>query len=180
MKYHHAQNKGFTLIELLVVIAIIGILSSVVLVSVNSARLKARNALRVSNLKQVASALEMYYSDYGVYPATVGWNSQCAFFSQQTAVNVIPGLVPKYLPVLPVDPANPSFANAPYLCIAYVSNGTDYKVIDVNTELTSAQIVAQFGQFADPYRNGGNQALCPGSSIWWGTMAVWTKGAQCW
>ena len=52
-------KKGFTLIELLVVIAIIGILSAVVLTSLNSSRDKAQDAKRVNDVKQVALALEL-------------------------------------------------------------------------------------------------------------------------
>lgn len=55
--------SGFTLIELLVVIAIIGILSSVVLSSINSAREKARDTVRKSDLRQISVALQMYYLD---------------------------------------------------------------------------------------------------------------------
>ena len=55
------KNRGFTLIELLVVIAIIGILASVVLASLNSARQKSRDARRVSDIKQLQLALELYF-----------------------------------------------------------------------------------------------------------------------
>ncbi len=61
------NSKGFTLIELLVVVAIIGILSSVVLASLNSARKKARDARRKSDLSQIRTALELYYSTCGSY-----------------------------------------------------------------------------------------------------------------
>jgi prepilin-type N-terminal cleavage/methylation domain-containing protein len=61
-------SKGFTLIELLVVIAIIGVLASTVLTSVNSARIKARDARRKADLRQISLALELYYDAYGAYP----------------------------------------------------------------------------------------------------------------
>jgi type II secretion system protein G len=69
------KNKGFTLIELLVVIAIIGILSSVVLASLNSARTKSRDAKRVSDIKQLQLALELYFDDNGSYPAVTDLDS---------------------------------------------------------------------------------------------------------
>jgi len=65
---HKNSNKAFTLIELLVVIAIIGVLAAVVLASLNSARVKAQDAQRLSDLKQIQTALEMYYNEYGYYP----------------------------------------------------------------------------------------------------------------
>ena len=52
---------GFTLIELLVVIAIIGLLATIVMVSLNTARGKARDARRMGDIKQMMLALEMYY-----------------------------------------------------------------------------------------------------------------------
>ena len=57
------NQRGFTLIELLVVIAIIGLLSSVVLSSLNTARSKSRDARRLSDIKQLQTALELAFDD---------------------------------------------------------------------------------------------------------------------
>ncbi|MDP3995205.1 MAG: prepilin-type N-terminal cleavage/methylation domain-containing protein [bacterium] len=68
----YTQKKGFTLIELLVVIAIIGVLSTLAVVSLNNARAKSRDAKRVSDIKQVQTALELYFVDNNGYPAGTG------------------------------------------------------------------------------------------------------------
>lgn len=65
------RNFGFTLVELLVVISIIGFLSSIVLSNLRSARSKALNVQRVTEIKQIQTALEYYYDKFGSYPATV-------------------------------------------------------------------------------------------------------------
>ena len=59
------NEKGFTLIELLVVIAIIGILASIVLVSLNDARNRGYDAEIKAELAQIRNAVEMYYDDNG-------------------------------------------------------------------------------------------------------------------
>lgn len=64
------KQKGFTLIELLVVISIIGLLASVVLISLNNARKKARDAKRIADMHQLQTALDVYYTNNGgAYPS---------------------------------------------------------------------------------------------------------------
>lgn len=76
------NQKGFTIIELLVVISIIGMLSSVVLVSVNTVRARARDSFRISTLRQIQNAIEIYAVGHnGEYPGYLeGENT----FVQQT------------------------------------------------------------------------------------------------
>ena len=63
------NKKGFTLIELLIVVAIIGLLSTLAVVALGSARVKARDSKRLADLKQLQTALELYYTDQNAYPA---------------------------------------------------------------------------------------------------------------
>ncbi len=65
------NKKGFTLIELLVVISIIGLLSTISVVALNGARKKGRDAKRVGDIKQIQTALELYFNDNYVYPTAI-------------------------------------------------------------------------------------------------------------
>lgn len=69
------NKKGFTLIELLVVVAIIGLLSTLSILALNTARARARDAKRVADVRQIQTALEMYYNDVGYYPASISTTS---------------------------------------------------------------------------------------------------------
>lgn len=66
--YMKNKTNGFTLIELMVVISVIGLLASVILISLNSARAKARDTKRMSDIRQMQTVLELYYDKYGTYP----------------------------------------------------------------------------------------------------------------
>lgn len=108
-------KNGFTLIELLVVIGIIGVLSSVVLSNINTARAKSRDTQRIGDIKQIHLALELFYSDNGKYPsnATPGFsmyadsrnppNSGVPAYS-----NLMSQLVPTYIRTAPIPPRNNS------------------------------------------------------------------------
>lgn len=140
-----SRKTGFTLIELLVVIGIIGVLSSIVLVSVDDARKKARDTKRLQEVRQIMNALELYRADNGHYPHVTissGWlksNVPAEWDSLQSNLS-------KYLPKLPTDPINTAVSskNPPtndtgnnfiyayysqYLSGNYCPNGACYMIV---------------------------------------------------
>ena len=130
------SKKGFTLIELLVVIAIIGILSSVVLASLNSARKKARDARRLADIKQVQTALELYFdANNSVYPAG-GYSALSSLVSGG------------FIPVLPSDP---------------LAGGTYLYCADSATDATTYNLAATLEESGNPALNADadvNVATC--------------------
>lgn len=92
--YRH--QRGFTLIELLTVIAIIGILASIIMVSLSSAKSKSRDSRRQADLKSIQLALSLYYNDNGMYPMNM--------YGTGSTVPTNKGLSPTYLPTVPTDP----------------------------------------------------------------------------
>ena len=136
---------GFTLVELLVVISIIGILSSFAVVSLNSARQKARDALRKGDIAQLRTALEMYYDDYLSYPACGTWDDGDSDFGATVSDNFGGGcecyinvleieLTAGLKPIMPKPPRDPK--NITNNCsldgifnYRYVSDSTQYAVV---------------------------------------------------
>jgi prepilin-type N-terminal cleavage/methylation domain-containing protein len=116
------MRRGFTLIELLVVIAIIGVLASIVLVSLNTARARARDSERRQDVRQTQLALELYYDTYGTYPLS-GTPSNCG---TTLCLHFLQGNAnfTQYLSQVPIDPIN----DATYLYRYSVSPTTEYAI----------------------------------------------------
>ena len=132
------QNKeGFTLIELLVVISIIGFLVSVAFYNFNLIRSKGREARRMSDLRQISKAIELYYDDNKAYPtgpvpgcATSDWSSWGTCWTD---------LLPKtYLANgVPADPLNIDLMNCgstPNCYLYEYCNLGDHYVLVANLE----------------------------------------------
>ncbi len=147
------RNRGFTLIELLVTIAIIGILASVVIASLNAARVKGKDATRKVELKKLQVDLDLYYGDHSnMYPSTGGvWYGLSPNAGNQA--DWIPGLAPAYLPSLPNDPVYmPSACGGWGGTYLYISDGTDFKLISHCPQSSNVGLTTSADEFYDPVR----------------------------
>ncbi len=107
------DKKGFTLLELLVVIALIGILASIVMVSLRRVRVEARDARRIDDLRTIADALERYAIDNGHYPRPDQIDKDNFNFDYSNDNEFLNILVPDYLSSIPRGPINGS-GSAPW------------------------------------------------------------------
>lgn len=154
--YNVNYKKGFTLIELLVVIAIIGVLASVVIISLDSARVKSRDVTRVAQVKQLKNAMELYRNDNRAYV------NQCdSYVYERTELNT-------YIKSLPVDPTyNNTLSDYRYCGATDVNNSGPGYGIRIRFEDTSRP-----GTDANGFcKTGVNM-----SSSWWGVATPVCEG----
>ena len=126
------SQTGFTLIELLVVIAVIGLLATIVAVSVNSARQKARDARRVSDLKQIATALNMLADSQGGDFFSTGGAAKCLGIGSATTCwnggvsgsDSLNSALAPYISKIPLDPLSGSRTKGNAYLYLDASSGT--------------------------------------------------------
>jgi prepilin-type N-terminal cleavage/methylation domain-containing protein len=99
----HSNRKGFTLIELLVVIAIIGLLATIILADLNTARMKADDAKRMADLGSIQTALETYYIDHNAMPINRTPDGAYSDANPDFLAELVAG---GYLPETPQSPAS--------------------------------------------------------------------------
>jgi general secretion pathway protein G len=128
------NKKGFTLVELLVTMSIIGVLAAIGLGSFNTAQVRGRDAQRKSDLKQISHALELYYSDHGVYPSADLIRANVEFTDGKTV----------YFKKIPADPSPgrnyiyrqvPSDPNKKFQLFAKLENTEDKDLLTVGTDI---------------------------------------------
>lgn len=158
-KSHH----GFTLIELLVVIAIIGLLSSIVMGSLASAKTKAKDAKRIVSFKQIQTALELYYQTNGTYPVMIAYITT-TYESQWTGLFTT--TMAPYISSLPTEYTPNGFV--------YSSTNSGQKYgLAVGLETSSAIMANDGGYYAAYFELGPSPRECSlVSKDWWGSPAI--------
>src|SRR3989338_1593038 len=155
MSFFHSKNfssysirRGFTLIELLVVVAIIGLLSSIVLTSLNGARVKARDAKRMEDLRQIRIAIELFYDDNNYYPSAGCWDCNNYRYSNTGSWDSLAADLAPYIKSLPEDPVNTSG------CGPWQTNCFTYSYGNVGRTTYSPQydLTTQLEDQNSPYR----------------------------
>lgn len=175
LRKNKTGRSGFTLIELLVVIAIIALLSTITIVALSNARMRARDARRKADLKQIRLALDMYYDDYGKYPAagTCAYGSNCYIYST-AGENWFSVLAP-YLSKAPLDPKNNAAG-------PWITGNFSYSYGNVRLDGQGFDLVGQLENTSDPDRCQLRQYRFAGSiqagNPWCGTYSAYMYAPQ--
>ena len=169
-------RKGFTLIELLVVIAIIGILASVVLASLNTARGKSRDSARIAQAIQITKALDLYYLQHGRYPQIshgLGSETSCGSATENWGhcdrLNLLTTALSGHISVSPESLSSATQGNYYYSYASQVDDNWQSYGLMVFLETNAG--ATDGGYFADAFETGENPAYC--TSTYSGTGAQW-------
>ena len=160
-RIYRKKFPAFTLVEILVVVTSIGIISTVIMVSITSLRAKSRDNERLATLKRLEVSLELYHNINNFYPNTSGnwYSSEPGDSITNNGGDWIPGLAPNFISVLPRDPKGGLSNNIDPFCATrknsyrYRSNGTDFKLMSFCTlEYLDGVAESTSSIFYDPAR----------------------------
>ena len=182
LKFSASHRRAFTLIELLVVIAIIGLLATLSVLALQNARINSRDAKRLADVKQLRSALELYYNDAGRYPTTLEFNSgKIQYYSTSTGTTT-------YMTQIPLAPTpNDGACSVMENTYAYVPNADNssytmnFCIAKQNGDLSGGKLIAWAGGIS-----GGLPSCTPncsgktcGDDGCGGSCGSCTGGQQC-
>lgn len=139
-----SRKSGFTIVELLIVIVIIGILAALVIVAYNGIQARANDSKRITDMRNMKTAIQAYYIDNGTYPPT---NFQ----------GLSGYLVPEYIKAIPSDSINAARDGKAFIyyytrgykknstSTGFVAATTDDFIISMTLESSSAPTYNGYG-----------------------------------
>lgn len=160
---------GFTLVELMVAITIIAILTAVLSANFSDARAQSRDKARLTSLKELQLAVELYKAQNDSYP-DAGCGASDSDFADESCDDYISNLVPDFIAELPNDPSGAEAGKG----FQYRSDGNSYKILV--SETVELDTVSE----GDEYARCPNADTCFGGSIPTKTYAVYSLGAENW
>lgn len=151
------KNNGFTLIELLVVITIISMLASIVLASVNQARARARDVVRLSDMKQLQNAFEAYYTVNNQYLP----NPNSAICSTCVESGWTTGELTPHMRTIPKDPLYAGTTNGYRYIVSNVNGRQSYSMlVRLEKNPTWCSVSTSPGHSAWNFSNGSTYPRC--------------------
>lgn len=166
-------SRGFTIVELLIVIVVIGILAAITIVAYNGIQTRARDTIRIHDLKSLQKVVEAYKAQNDVYPlpasGSMVWTGNCSNFG--TKATYVTG-VSDLMATQPLDPKWPTPTSSK--CYLYKSDGVNYMFLAYTTMESICG-----GDPGNACNSADIQALdrtcCTEASI-----AVYSPGAKTW
>jgi prepilin-type N-terminal cleavage/methylation domain-containing protein len=176
-------QTGFTIVELLIVIVVIGILAAITVVAYNGTQVRARDTARISKVKDISHAIELYYADNGRYPPILDGQGRETACGSQTdnwghcdRNKILSDSLALYMKFDPTSLSDATQGNYYYW---YTSQDSDnYQTYGLMVFLEGSGGQNDNGYYANAYELGQKPGYC--SSKYTGTAASWiTYHSQC-
>lgn len=165
----NTRSRGFSLIELLVVVAIFSLLSSLVLATTRDAKTRSQDATRISDMRQMVNALELYFASNNQYPNIDNASSLDASCTGNAAWQSLETQLSEYIVALPCDPTGVDVYEYD------ADSGDSYTTFGVRARLqhsSNASVTANDGGFSSVHIEMGEQpSYC--SSAYVGADSQW-------